>query len=100
MSGIQNARTQMSVQRNQNLLTNVETNPDFIFSTDTVVARPLLRHSIHLVCLSTSQPSEPILPLRSTPASKDFKNQTDTLLSFPESNNRNYFLNCIIKSFL
>ncbi|CAN5747499.1 hypothetical protein BH11BAC7_BH11BAC7_11530 [soil metagenome] len=38
LSGIQNARTQMNVQRNQNLITGVQTNPEFIFSTDTVVA--------------------------------------------------------------
>jgi LysM repeat protein len=38
LSGIQNARTQMNVLRNQDLITNVKTNPAFIFSTDTVVA--------------------------------------------------------------
>ncbi|MCW3085509.1 MAG: hypothetical protein JWP12_2875 [Bacteroidetes bacterium] len=35
---IQNARSQMNVLRNQNLLDNVPTNPDFLFTTDTVVA--------------------------------------------------------------
>lgn len=35
---VQNARTQMNVQRNQNLLDNVSTNSAFIFTTDTVIA--------------------------------------------------------------
>ncbi|SJZ84087.1 hypothetical protein SAMN04488128_1011805 [Chitinophaga eiseniae] len=35
---VQNARTQMNVQRNQNLLDNVPTNPAFIFTTDTIIA--------------------------------------------------------------
>ena len=35
---VQNARAQMSVQRNQNLIDGVETDPDFIFSTDTIIA--------------------------------------------------------------
>jgi hypothetical protein len=35
---VQNARSQMNVQRNQNLLDNVPTNPAFIFTTDTIIA--------------------------------------------------------------
>jgi hypothetical protein len=38
LATVQNARTQMNVQRNQNLLDNVPTNPAFIFTTDAVVA--------------------------------------------------------------
>lgn len=34
---IQNARSQMYVERNQDLLDGVSTNPDFIFSTETIV---------------------------------------------------------------
>lgn len=35
---VQNARTQMNVERNQELIENVKTNPEFIFSTAKVVA--------------------------------------------------------------
>lgn len=38
LAQVQNARSQMHVQRNENLLDQISTNPDFIFSTDTVVA--------------------------------------------------------------
>lgn len=38
VASVQNARSKMSVERNQNLIHDVETNPAFIFSTDTVVA--------------------------------------------------------------
>lgn len=38
VASVQNARSKMSVQRNQNLIANVNTNPAFIFATDTVVA--------------------------------------------------------------
>jgi LysM repeat protein len=38
LATIQNARAQMSVLRNQNLLDGVGTNPEFLFSTDTVIA--------------------------------------------------------------
>lgn len=38
LATVQNARTQMNVQRNQNLLDNVPTNPVFIFTTDTIIA--------------------------------------------------------------
>lgn len=38
VASVQNARTKISVERNQNLVDGVNTNPVFIFSTDTVVA--------------------------------------------------------------
>jgi hypothetical protein len=38
LATVQNARTQMNVKRNQNLLDNVPTNPVFIFTTDTIIA--------------------------------------------------------------
>lgn len=38
VANVQNARSQIHVQRNENLLDDVGTNPEFIFSTDTVVA--------------------------------------------------------------
>ena len=38
MAKVQNARSKMLVERNQNLLDNVTSNPEFIFTTDKVIA--------------------------------------------------------------
>lgn len=38
VAAVQNARVQMSVERNQDLVEGVKTNPEFIFTTDTVIA--------------------------------------------------------------